>query len=295
MFMILLYSAFAADRVEGSETLGIGSAAVANPWSNSAVSANPAMLGVNRRYHFGFAGSYGERGLHWNVTAADSKTTRFLGFGVTYSGDRFNPPLTVDELPGWNVPDQILTNNKRNHDLGLGFAIPMLNHRLALGIGGSLSFFDHERQGKGNTGNLGGGLAIRANDNVFIGLTARNVLPIPASRIDRPMEFLGGLHLTDPRIGSLSLEGGVRPDQDALLVLAAGGEAQVSEGAVLRGGWRLEEASHALTFGAGAGTSEASFDLGFALPTTSLLKPADWTVQLSLRVQGPDIDKIQPQ
>jgi hypothetical protein len=293
MFLLLSVAA-AADRVEGSETLALGSTAVAHPRSNSVLAANPSMVGLVARYDFGFAGSYGQRGLHWNVTAVDSKTSDFLGFGVSYSGDRFNPPLSVAELPGWSVPGQELTNRKRNHDLGLGLAVPLFDRRLSIGVNGSVSFFDHERQGRGNTGNIGAGLGVRANDHAFIGLSARNVLPVEASRPDRPFELLGGLHLTDPAIGSLSLEGGARPDRAAgVLVLAAGGEAIVAEGVALRSGWRLEDGGHDVTFGLGTGSDTASFDIGAALPTTSLLKPVDWTVQLSLRIAGPDIDAFQ--
>lgn len=293
--MLLLSLAMAADRVEGSDTLATGHAAVANPLSNAAVSMNPAAIAVIQRYDFTLAGSYGQRGLHWNLAAADSKTSDFVGFGLTYSGDRFNPPLQTWELPGWSVPDQVLTNQKRNHDIGAALAVPLFERRLSIGLGGSVSFYDHERQGEGTAGNLTAGLAMNPAQDLVIGVSARNLLPVPDPNEDRPMEILGGFYLGDVQVGSLSVEGGVRPERDAMLVLGAGGEAAVSEGVRIRGGWRLEDAAHEVTFGGGAGTDKAGVDLGFAIPTASFLKPADWTVCLSVRFEGPDFDAIQPE
>lgn len=293
--MLLLSLAMAADRVEGSETLATGHNAVANPLSNSAVSANPAAIAVVERYDFSFAAAYGQRGLHWNVAASDSRTSDAVAFGLTYSGDRFNPPLQTWELPGWSVPGQAVTNEKRNHDLGAALAVPMFGRKLSIGIGGSVSFFNHARQGDGRSGNMSGGITLHPQEDLVIGVSARNVLPLDDPNQDRPMEILGGLYLGDVRVGALTLEGGVRPEREHLLVLGAGGEAAVSEGVYLRGGWRLEDGAHELTFGGAAGTEQASLGLAFGLPTDSLLRPVDWTVCLSLRVEGPDFDSFQPE
>ncbi len=88
---------------------------------------------------------------------------------------------------------------------------------------------------------------------------------------------------------------GIRPESARPLVLGAGLEGTPSEGAKLRGGWRLEEGVHAVTLGAGAGTEAGSLDLGIAIPAVSFLQPADWTVQLSVRFEGPDPDAIRPE
>ncbi len=191
--MLLLSMAFAADRVESSETLAMGRNAVANPWSNSAIAANPAAIGLVARYHVGVAASYGQRGFHWNITAADSRTAEGVGFGVTYSGDRYNPPLETWELPGWSVPGQAITNKKRNQDLGAALSIPLFQRRIAVGAGGSVSFYDHERQGRGRAGNLSFGLGALPHPKLALGLSGRNVLALPDPNQDRPMELLAGL------------------------------------------------------------------------------------------------------
>lgn len=293
MLVLLSSLAFAADRVEGSETLAVGSTAVANPWANAGIAANPSLLAVEERYDFGVAGSYGGHGFHWNITAADSRTSA-VGFGLSYSGDRYSPALATHELPGWSVEGQELTNRKRNQDVGAGLSIPFLQRRLALGFGGSLTFYNHDRQGKGIAGNATAGLSVKPVDGVVIGVSGRNLLPVVDPDEGRPLEVLGGVWLGEPSIGSLSLEGGIRPERDALLVLGAGAEARLGDGAAVRGGWRLEDAQHNLTLGAGAGTREAGIDVGIAVPAPSLLKPVDWTLQLSVRFQGPDPDSIRP-
>ena len=111
----------------------------------------------------------------------------------------------------------------------------------------------------------------------------------------RPLEILGGLYLGDIRVGALTLEGGARPLRDEVLVLGAGGEVALTEASHLRGGWRLEDGGHDITFGAGAGNEAASLDLGLAIPTVSVADPGGWTVQLSIRFEGPDVDAIRPE
>lgn len=290
--LLWITAALALDQVEGADTAAAGSAAVANPFSNAAITANPAALGLAERYTFSGAFGYGERGLHWNFGTVDAKTTA-VGFGLVYSGDRYTPALTVDELPGWQVPGQEISNRKRYHDLAAGLAIPFADRRFAFGIGGALSFYQHDRQGKGTSGNLTAGIAARPDDRFSFGVTGRNLLPVDAP--GRDLELLGGFWLGDERVASFAAEGGVQLDGRTPLLLAAGGEVWAGTSAVVRAGWRLEDARHHATIGAGAGTPDASLDVALQLPLDALAKPVDWTLVVSIRFKGPDIDDIQPE
>ncbi|MEZ4321217.1 MAG: hypothetical protein R3F61_27325 [Myxococcota bacterium] len=291
--ILLLATALAADRVEGADTLAVGSTAVANPYGMGGIAANPAIIGLEERYQFGGGFSYGGRGIHWQAGAIDSLTSA-AAFGLTYSGDLYNPPLTEEELPGWAVPGVELTNHKRTHDLGFALGAPFFENRFVVGLGGSLAFYNHERSGKGTTGNMSAGLAYRPDPHVAIGLSGRNLLPVRAGASDRPMELLGGLWLGENGVAALSLEGGARPESSKPLLLASGIEVNASEAAAMRAGWRLQDGVHNLALGAGGGTTDGSVDIGIVAPANRLTKPLDWTFMLSLRFKGPDIDSITP-
>lgn len=294
--MILLLAstaALATDRVEGADTLAQGSTTVANPYSIGSVNANPAAVGLVERYIFGVGFHYGGRGIHWQATAIDTQTSK-AAFGLTYSGDRYNPPLTEAELPGWTVPGQELTNKKRTHDLGFALAAPFLERRLVFGLGGSVSFFDNERSGKGTTGNLNAGVAARPQPWVSLGLSGRNLLPIDDAGSDRPMEIVGSTWLGQVGIASFAFEGGVRPESTSLLLLATGVEVNPTEASAVRAGWRLQDGGHLLSLGAGGGTEEGSVDFAIQAPTNRFGKPLDWTYMLSIRFLAPNIDDVQP-
>ena len=53
--------------------------------------------------------------------------------------------------------------------------------------------------------------------------------------------------------------------------------------------------THLLALGAGAGTPDASVDIGLQVPSNRLTKPIDWTYMLSIRFKAPDIDTVQPE
>lgn len=283
--------ALALDQVEGADTLAAGSAAVAHPLSNAAITANPAALGLDERYTFSIAAGYGERGAHWNLGVVDGKTTG-VAMGLVYSGDRYAPDLTVDELPGWQVPGQAVPNRKRYDDVALGLAIPFADRKASLGFGGALSFYRHDRQGKGVTGNLTAGFAARPDDAVAFGVTGRNLLPLDSP--GREPEILGGLWVGDEGVGWLGVDGGVQLDGGTPLLLAAGGEARLGAGGAARAGWRLEDGRHHAAIGVGAGNADAALDLGLQVPIDALTELADWTAVLSVRFAGPDVDSVRP-
>ncbi len=290
---LLITSALAADRVEAADSLAMGSTGVGNPYVIGAVAANPATPGTVDKYDFSLAGSYGQRGLHWHIGAVDTETSP-LALGLVYSGDRFNPPLTTRDLPGWQVPGTTLTNLRQNHDLTLSAAVPFWERRISIGVGGSLSFYNHERTGKGTTGNMTAGLAFKPDEHLVIGLSGRNVLPIDDPTLDRPLELLGGFWAGKRGVAGVAIDGGARLDSSDPLLLSAGLQVDPSATTMVRAGYRLEEAVHHVAIGAGAGTPDAAMDLGMQVPTNAFTKPAAWTFQLSLRLTGPDLNRVTP-
>lgn len=289
--MLWIATAAALDQVEGAESTAAGSATVATPAVNGAITGNPGIVALDERYTFTGGFGYGERGLHWSFGAVDAKTSP-IGLGVVYSGDRYEPALRVEELPGWQVPGQGVTNRKRYHDVAVALGIPMADRRVSIGLGGALSFYDHDRQGKGVSGNLTAGMGFRPDEHVQIGLVGRNLLPVESP--GRELELMGGLWVGSLGVAGLSAEGGVQLDGASPLLLAAGGEVWAGEGAAIRGGWRLEDAVHHGTLGFGVGPPLTSLDLALQVPFDTLAKPAGWTFLLSVRFQGPDVDAVQP-
>lgn len=289
--LLLVTAALALDQVQGAHDLAVGGATAANPTSNASITANPALMGVDERYTFLVGGGYGDRGLHGTVAALDSKTAP-VALGLAYTYDRYTPALSTAELPGWNVPGQEATNRKRYDDLALGLAFPFADRRLALGLGGAVSFYNHDRQGKGITGNATAGFAWRPDDRVTVGLTGRNLLPVNSP--GRDPELLAGVWVGDEEIGALMLEGGARFDRGAPLLLAAGGEVELGSAARARLGWRLDDGRHRASLGFGFGTPDAGLDLALQAPIDALDAPGEWWFIVSARFKGPDFDAIQP-
>ena len=169
----------AAEVVHSADLAGMGGASVAASESNAALTANPSLIALHRRYDLHAHGrlGYDSRG-EWGVSAVDARTSRHVALGVIYYGDRSHPELRTSELPGWTEPGVTPSNVKRHHNIVAALAFPLFERRLSFGLSGTVSFFDHDRQGTGSTGNLDAGFGWHATEWLVLGVSGRNLLPI---------------------------------------------------------------------------------------------------------------------
>ena len=186
----------AADVVQGANLLGMGGVGVAAPSDNAGITLNPGTLGLRERFDFHAHGRLGpDLGLQWAGSAMDARTSSAVAVGFAYSGDRYEPPFSNADLPAWVVSDVEPRNRKRFQDFAGAIAVPMLDRRLSVGIGGVLTQFDHDQQGSGSRFDMHAGLGIAAAEWLTLGASVRNFIPLASQ--DRPLQVLAGIHLQD--------------------------------------------------------------------------------------------------
>ncbi len=258
-------AALAADIPTHVETLAMGNATAADPHDNAAVAANPALLGLHRRYDVQAAFAYGPTGgLGWGASATDARTGDALAIGFAYTGLSAEPPLNVEELPGWTLPGEDPAHRRREHDFALGFALQFFERKLAVGLGGDVLLYTYDQAGEGITGDLDAGLAAAPWTWLMLSAAGRDLIGFDeVGGHERSIAF--GLRTEDESIGAIAGEFDLFPDTSAFAI-AAGLEKRLGT-AFIRAGWRMDASHqvspHALSFGFGA-ESEAGA-LGYAL------------------------------
>lgn len=268
-----LYATFAgaspAGEALGAEALAMGGAAAASPGDNSALTLNPAVIGLAERYDLHATFRYGpSAGIHWGGSLVDSRTSQHLAAGLSYTGTRFEGPLVPGEQAGWTLPGVPVANRKRMHDVTFALAVPLLERRLSVGVNGNVSRYDHDRFGEGTWFNTDVGLAARPVDWLVISAAGRNLLPLDHFG-DRPLAVLGAVRVEDADIGALELDvEWVDLEADRRIGWAAGAAKTLGKSAVLRAGFRddvLRERRD-VTFGFGLKGGGASISWGAAVP-----------------------------
>src|SRR5690606_27353373 len=94
---------------------------------------------------------------------------------------------------GWApVSGEPLTKRLQFHDITFAVAAPFLDHRLSVGVNGTLSIFQGDYVESGVTGNLDVGLAALPVKALSVGLVGENLLPI-ADQADTPSRLTFGV------------------------------------------------------------------------------------------------------
>jgi hypothetical protein len=280
--------AFAGDVLEGANLLAMGSVGAAASRDNAAITLNPGLLPLHARYDFLGQFRYGpSAALSWGGSAMDAKTSNVLAMGLAYSGDVSEPPLGVDDLPGWTVPGEEISNKKRFNDFAGAISVPLLARRLGIGLGVDVGLFDHDRQGDGVTVDLHAGLGVRPVDWLVLGAALRDFVPDPEQ--DRPTAFVSGARVeTDLLAAELDVDWVDAVRQGLPVTLAAGTEVPVGE-ARLRAGWRRDatDGVHSATAGVGWEKDGAGLDYGISVPLSHTRLDA-LVNQVSLRFGAPE-------
>lgn len=291
--------ALASDVVQGANLLGMGRVGAAAASDNAAITLNPGLLGLRERYDFHAHFRLGPMGpgsgdaqagppsLQWAATAMDARTSSAVALGFAYSGDRLDAPLTDRDLPGWWLPGEEITNRKRYHDFAGALAIPLLDRRLSLGLGGNVGLYNHDRQGEGLLWDLHLGLGLQPTPGLTLGLSARDL--VPGAGEDRPAQLLGGIRAEDA--GNVAFEANVGytwvPEGEPLSVGA--GLEKVAGGAQLRLGglWSGPEDQLYATAGLGMTDEGGGIEYGIAVPLGPELSLGALVHQVSVRFGAP--------
>lgn len=282
-------AASAADTVDSSALVGMGRTGFAAARENAALTLNPGLLALHERYDFQGQFRYGPDGATmWGASAVDGRTSPKLSGGLQYSGDVSEPPLTVQDLPGWRIPGEDIPNRKRHHDVAVALGVPFADRRASLGIAANVGHYANDRLGSGWIGDGYVGFGARPVDPLTLGVALRNFVPLPVE--DRPTELGGGLRVEEGGVALAADAVWVPAASDPLPVaFAAGAEARLSA-LGLRAGWRRDAwtGDHAATAGLGFVGPGASLDYAVVVPLTSDLALETTTHQISLRFAAPE-------
>jgi hypothetical protein len=258
-------SAAAAPDVVGADSVAMGSTSLAAHDSNAAITTNPGLLALEDRYDFSAQAGIGP-GLHWAATGMDGRTAENFALGFSYSGDRYEPDLTIDELPGWAEPNAEIPNMKRSHDLALAGAGSIADDRVSFGLGGHVSLYNHDRNGQGTTGNVDAGIGLKPTDFLTVGLAGHNLVPLDVLG-DRPTRFGGGVRLHGTP-GALEVDAGWEDtDTGSPLFLDAGAEARPGAARLRAGGrWHGPTGVPSVTGGFGFEGEGGALEYGIEVP-----------------------------
>ena len=302
----LLYGvAFAGDVVQGANLLGMGGVGVAAPSDNAAVTLNPGLIPLRKRYDVHAHLRYGPTaGLQWAATAVDARTSSDVMAGAAYSGDRFDPALTNADLPAWSLAGEPIENRKRFHDLAFALAIPMAQRRIGAGLAGNVTWFNHDQQGQGRRFEMHAGLGASITKSWTVGASARNFLPL--DREDRPLQLLAGTRFED--LENVAFEVNVSrawvtsgstqlvfdtaaaqaPERPSALSVIGGVEKVVKNAQVRAGGgWDGPRNRPILTFGLGLTDTSGGIEYGLLVPLVADLDFASTVHQISVRFGAP--------
>lgn len=291
--LLALYgpAALAADSAAANVYAMAGTANAAFD-DNAAVTSNPGALGLDVRYDFSALFRYGPQGdLEWGGAVVDSRTAPRVAFGVSYVGGVTTPELAIADLPGWKLSDEALDPVRRDHQINVGLALPLLDHRLSFGAGGEVLFFDREVGGSGTTGNLDFGVAGRPVPWLGLGLAGRDL--IPTGNDARTLELGAGARAVVD-FGSAGFDLDYFPVYEAI-DYAAGLEGTTSY-ASGRVGFRdsgVTGAQHG-TWGIGLAGDGASLDYAMAIPIGDRLTGDGLSHLLSITFAAPDLDGVDP-
>ncbi|MEZ4235352.1 MAG: hypothetical protein R3F59_04170 [Myxococcota bacterium] len=271
-------SAAAADVPRGANQLAMGDVGAADARDNAVAVLNPGMLGLVEHYDFQSQFRYGPTGgLQWGASLVDARSSDVLSGGFLYSGDRADPPLRTEDLPGWHEAGVKVTNRQRLHDLGVALAMPLLERRLSFGLATAVTWYDYDLEGHGVAFDLDAGVGARPVDALSFGVAVRNLLPFHQAAVDRPTSVVGGVRVESPAGLAIEADAEWVPRQPPSLedelpvVLRAG--VQVPGGPVrLRAGALREVGGLTrITGGIGYERDGTAIEYGIQVPTTNPL------------------------
>jgi hypothetical protein len=267
--LLLLATALAEDHRAAAEA-GSGGIVVANPTAATTVALNPANMGLSERYDVValFAG-HPDGDLRWGISAIDARTSPWLTFGVAYMGSITRPPFLPAELPGWWQAGETPINRKERHDITFAAAGTFFERKLSVGLNGTVMVFRDDFGGRGTTGNLDLAAATRPIPELVVGLTARDVLPVPGQE-DRPATIAAGVWGGRPELfsGGVEFDARLEPTVGSRFDVRAGVDGVIKELASLRAGWDWDGARdiHRLSLGFGLRAPRGTLDYAVRIP-----------------------------
>jgi hypothetical protein len=253
-FLVLLLMGTARAEVPFSpEQTGLGDAGVARTDSSGLRNAAAMML-MPGLYSFSDIG-WGQ-GFHVGQAIREVRLDSPVGASLGYSWGKSNLPPSMDEMPGWIRPGEVLSNERLSKDIRAAGGFRALNGRL--GVGAGMRYLrDNSELGGAQSGmewdlSVAGLLA----EGVSLAVGGRNLLQ---DGLD-PFSVEVGLWWSAVEAFNLALDAVF---EEGVVEGRAGAEIGLSAAIRLRGGYRFSELGQSL--GAGVGLLGEGTRLDYAL------------------------------
>lgn len=286
--------AFAGDGLYGAPSNGTGRVAAADAADNTAITANPGLLGLDSVFDAAAHGQLGsDTHTEWAASLRDSWTSK-LALGVAVRREVANPPLRFGDLPGWVQPGVTPDHKTRSYVITTGLALPTGNRRWSFGLNGTVELANDDRTGRRTTGNGDVGFGARPVDGVTFGLAVKNVVPVPDQE-DYPLGILGGVRLEAPEAGAFELDVDARfEDPGRFPVSFRTGAEWAIQSARPRLGYRYEgfAGHHWITAGIGGENEWGGIGYALAVPVCKGLEFFDLQHQVGIFVH---LDRVRPE
>jgi hypothetical protein len=173
-FLTLLFASNAwAQTPFSSEQMGLGGAGVAR--TDSSGFRNAAAMMLEPGFYTYSEVKWGH-GFSLGQALREVRSDTAVGASFGYSWAKSNFPPTLDEMPGWIEPGEVLTNARKSRDFRGAGGIRLLGGRLALGLGGNVLRDDSELGGVQSFYQMDVSAAGQLAEGVSMAVGARNLL-----------------------------------------------------------------------------------------------------------------------
>jgi len=285
--LVVANPARAGDDFQGANVEAMGRAVVANPTDNATITHNPGVMGLAERYDLGGWFDLGPTGdLEWGVSALDSRTAP-VAFGLSWRRTVAEPPITLDEMPGWVQPSVTVPNVKRTHEITAAVAVPIDDHKFSVGLNGTLILRNDDRGGKTVNGDTDLGAGWQIDESWAVGLVGHNLLPVKG-QADLPTGVTAGVHFEKSNIAAWAFDLDWQTSGSPVFPLSfrLGGEA-LANAFRPRLGYRFYGATgtHCLIPGIGGENESGAIDYSLAIPLSGATRLKDLIHTFSVRVK----------
>ena len=242
------------------EQVGMGGAGVARMDSSGHRNAASMML-MPGLYSFTEVG-WGQ-GFGFGEAIREVRVDSVVGASIAYGTHKSDLPATIDEMPGWIRPGEVLSNSRKTQDVRAAGGLRLLDGRL--GLGGGLRYLrdNSELAGVVPTWDLDLSVAGLLAERVSLAVGVRNLLPEGPDSLAYEVGLWWSAAEGDPF--SLALDA---IWQDGSTEGRAGVDFAVLEPIRLRAGYAFSDQAQRLGLGFGLLGEGTRLDYAFSVQTS---------------------------
>jgi len=266
--LFLLHSGVArATSPSMAVSQGMGDAVRSNPYDSGAVFAAPGMVWLDGRFDVSGGAQFGSDGAMIVQVAAHDSQTSPIGLGVQWFRTSQDLTPAQSELPGWRRKGTSFTNEVQSSVLAATLGGGGVHHLFGAGL--SLRYFNSTSTllGAQHSFNLAPGVSAVMADQIYVSLTAENVIPLDFE--GSPMGMGTGTRWQPTDRFGLAFDTlttfGASNDDTVSFSPMVGAEFRAADVVPIRVGWKRDGVTSQRLVTGGIGASNESFGLNYSV------------------------------